>query len=96
VPAIAATALAALGEAFEPGDPRAVARAWIHAAALLLVLLSAAVRAPFRGDGSVPRLAISALVLCIVLYAGQGAMWLWPALRRRLAAHPLGRELTRF
>ena len=44
VPAIAAAALSALGAAFEPGDSRAVGRAWVQAAALLLVLVSAAAR----------------------------------------------------
>ena len=95
VPAIAAAALSALGAAFEPGDSRAVGRAWVQAAALLLVLVSAAARAPGRGDG-VPRFAISALVVCLVLYAAQGALTAWPGVRRRLAAHPLARELTRF
>jgi hypothetical protein len=96
VPAIAAAALAALGDAFELGDPRAVGRAWIQAAALLLVLVSAAVRAPFRGDGSVPRLAVSALVACVVLYVAQGALAAWPSVRRRLAGRPVTRELPRF
>jgi hypothetical protein len=83
VPAIAAAALAALGTAFE--DSRAVGRAWIQAAALLLVLVSAAARAPARGDG-VPRLAVSALVVCVLLYAAQGVLAAWPLLRRRIAA----------
>jgi len=90
VPAIAAAALSALGAAFEPGDSRAVGRAWVQAAALLLVLVSAAARAPGRGDG-VPRFAISALVACLVLYGAQGALTAWPGVRRRLAAHPLAR-----
>jgi hypothetical protein len=96
VPTIAAAALIALGDAFEPGDPRAVARAWVQAAALLLVLVSAAARAPSHGDGAAPRLAVSALVVCVVLYAGQGALALWPTVRRRLAARPVTRELTRY
>jgi len=94
VPAIAAAALSALAAAFEQ-DSRAVVRAWIQAAALLLVLVSAAARAPARGEG-LPRLAISALVVCLALYGAQGALTAWPGVRRRLAAHPLARELTRF
>ena len=93
VPATAAAALMALGAAFEPGDPRAIGRAWIQAAALALVLLSAAVRAPFRDSGTAPRLAVSALVACVLLFAGQGAVALWPHLRRRLPHRPLA---TRF
>ena len=95
VPAIAAAALSALGSAFEPGDSRAVGRAWVQAAALLLVLVSAAARAPARGEG-VPRLAVSALVVCVLLYAGQGALLAWPQVRRRLVSRPLARELTRY
>jgi hypothetical protein len=85
VPAISAAALAALGAAFEPAGSHAVGRAWVQTAALGLVLVSAAVRAPFRGDG-VPRLAVSALVVCVLLYAAQGAVVLWPQVRRRFAA----------
>jgi hypothetical protein len=85
VPAISAAALGALGAAFEPADSRAVARAWLQTAALGLVLVSAAARAPFRGEG-VPRLAISALVVCVLLYAAQGAVVAWPHVRRRLPA----------
>jgi hypothetical protein len=94
VPAIAAAALSALASAFEE-DSRAVARAWIQAAALLLVLVSAAARAPARGDG-VPRVAVTALVVCVLLYASQGARLAWPYLRRRLVSRPLARELTRY
>src|SRR5439155_18862421 len=78
-----------------PGESRAMGRAWVQAAALLLVLVSAAARAPGRGDG-VPRFAISALVVCLVLYGAQGALTAWQGVRRRLAAHPLARELNRF
>jgi hypothetical protein len=85
VPAISAAALAALGAAFEPADSRAIARAWVQTAALGLVLVSAAARAPVRGEG-VPRLAVSALVVCVLLYAAQGAVAAWPHVRRRFAA----------
>src|SRR5436853_7474916 len=83
VPAIAIAALEALAAAYEPADSRAVGRALIQAVALVLVLVSTAARAPFRGDG-VPRLAVSALVVCVLLYAGQSAVAAWPQLRRRL------------
>src|SRR5689334_17844320 len=85
VPAISAAALAALGAAFEPADSRAIARAWVQTAALGLVLVSAAARAPVRGEG-VPRLAVSALVVCVLLYAAQGAVVAWQHVRRRLPA----------
>ena len=94
VPAIAAAALSAPGAAFDL-DSRAVGRAWVQAAALLLVLVSAAARAPARGEG-VPRVAVSALVVCVLLYAGQGVLLAWPHLRRRLVSRPFARELTRF
>jgi hypothetical protein len=94
VPAIAAAALAALGAAFEPGAGPAVGRAWIQASALLLVLVSAAARAPVRDEG-VPRLALSALVASVLLYAGVVAVAAWPHVRRRLLTHPLARELMR-
>ena len=87
VPATAAAALTALGAAFEPGDPRAIGRAWVQATALTLVLVSAAVRAPFRDADSVPRLATSALVACLLLFAGQALISAWPGLRRRLSEH---------
>ena len=85
VPAISAAALGALGAAFEPAGSRAVGRAWVQTVALGLVLVSAAVRAPFHGDG-VPRLAVSALVVCVLLYAAQAAVAVWPQARRRLAS----------
>ena len=96
VPATAAAALTALGAAFEPGDTRAIGRAWVQAAALTLVLVSGAVRAPFRNADSVPRIATSALVACLLLFAGQAAVAFWPHVRRRLQGSPLVRELTRF
>jgi hypothetical protein len=95
VPAIAVAALESLAAAYEPADSRAVGRAWVQAVALLLVLVSTAARAPFRGD-NVPRLALSTLIACILLFAGQGAAAAWPHVRRRLSGHQLARELMRY
>jgi len=83
VPAAAVAALAALAVAVDPGEPLAVARAWLLAVVLLLVLVSAAVRAPVRGADSVPRLATSALVAALVVLGAAVAGALWPWLRRR-------------
>jgi 4-amino-4-deoxy-L-arabinose transferase-like glycosyltransferase len=94
VPAIAATALSALGTAFD-GDARAIGRAWVHAVALVLVLASAAARASSRGADAPPRLAISALVVCLLVFAADGAVHAWPHVRRRLGGHPRARALTR-
>jgi hypothetical protein len=96
VPATAAAALVALGSAFEPGDSRAVGRAWVQGAALALVLLSAAVRAPFRESGTVPRLGTTALVACLLLFAGQAAVALWPHVRRHVERRFAVRSLPRY
>jgi hypothetical protein len=84
VPATAAAALIALGAAFGPGDSRAVGRAWVQGVALALVLLSSAVRAPFRASDTVPRLGTTSLVACLLLFAGQAALTLWPRVRRHV------------
>ena len=94
VPAISVAALGTLASALDRGDPRAIGRAWAQALALVLVLVSAAARAP-AGAGGVPRLATSALVACLLLFACQGALALVPALRRRLHGRVPERGLTR-
>src|SRR5205823_5175847 len=87
VPAAAVAALATLDEALAAEPARPVRRAWVQALSLALILLGAAVRAPVRDSGTVPRLAVSALVVCLVVYAVQGLALLGPALRA------LGRQL---
>ena len=88
VPAAAAAALVALDRALTADGRRPLRRAWLQATVLVLVLLSAAVRAPVREENSVPQLATSALVACLLLLALQiGVNWL-PAFRRSRATHP--------
>ena len=67
IPAAFALALECYGDALEArcGGIRPL----IAAGGLVLLVLSAALRSP-AVVGGVPRLAISALVLCLLLYAG--------------------------
>ncbi len=86
VPAIVVAGLAALEEVLQPESlphRRVVAR--LHVVTLLLVLIAAALRAPLRAEGSVPRAAISAVIACLVVFAIQGLVGALPALRRALA-----------
>ncbi len=83
IPAIVVAGLVALEELV--GDDvlpyrRAIAR--LHVVTLLLVLVAAAVRAPLRAEGAVPRAAISAVVACLVVFAIQGLLASMPALKR--------------
>jgi hypothetical protein len=57
----------------------------LHVVTLLLVLVSAAMRAPLRAEGSVPRAAVSAVIACLVIFAIQAVIGTAPALRRALA-----------
>jgi hypothetical protein len=94
VPAIVVAGLAALEELVEPGvlaHRRAVAV--LHVLALLLVLVSAALRAPMRAEGTVPRAAASATVACLVVFAVQALLAWLPALRRALPERPKPAEL---
>jgi hypothetical protein len=86
VPAIVVAGLAALEEVLQPGalpHRRAVAR--LHVVALLLVLVAAALRAPLRAEGTVPRAAVSAAVACLVVFAIQALIGSMPAIRRAFA-----------
>jgi len=69
VPATAAAALAALGDALDPGPraPGARTQASLGLLAALLVLAAAASRAPLVEQGSVPPLATAALGACLVV-----------------------------
>jgi hypothetical protein len=77
IPAAFALALDCYGDALEArcGGLRPL----IAAAGLVLLVLSAALRSP-AVVGGVPRLAISAVVLCLLLYAGAlvGALYRTP------------------
>ncbi len=86
VPAIVVAGLAALEEVLEPGalaHRRAVGV--LHVAALSLVLVSAALRAPMRAEGTVPRAAVSAAIACLVVFALQALIGVSPAIRRAVA-----------
>ena len=85
VPAIVVAGLAALEEVLEPGALRhRRAVALLHAAALGLVLVAAAVRAPLRAEGTVPRVAVSAVIACLAVFAVQALIRVAPAIRRTL------------
>ena len=86
VPAIVVAGLAALEEVLQPGalpHRRAVAR--LHVVTLVLVLVAAALRAPLRAEGAVPRAAVSAAVACLVVFAVQALIGSMPTIRRALA-----------
>jgi hypothetical protein len=82
VPGAAVAALVTLDEALCAEPARPLRYAWLQALSLALILTGAAVRAPVH-DGAVPRLAVSALVACLIVYALQGLALLAPALRPR-------------
>lgn len=84
VPAAAVAALVALDAALDPNEgARLIGRAWLQGVVLVLILTSAAVRAPARGDSSVPRLAVTALVVCLAVFACQAVFVLLPRVQRR-------------
>lgn len=86
VPAIVVAGLASLEEVLKPGSlphRRVVAR--LHVVTLLLVLVAAALRAPLRAEGAVPRAAVSAAVACLVVFAIQALVGSMPAIKRVLA-----------
>jgi hypothetical protein len=90
VPAIVVAGLAALEEMVQPGalsHRRAVGM--LHVVTLLLVLVSAALRAPLRAEGSVPRAAVSAAIACLVVFAIQALIGSLSAIRRTLARQRL-------
>ncbi len=96
VPAIVVAGLAALEEVLQPGSlphRRVVAR--LHVVALLLVLIAAALRAPLRAEGTVPRAAISAVIACLAVFAIQGLVGALPAIRRVLARPATGEVVSR-
>ncbi len=64
----------------------------VAGAGLLLLVLSASLRSP-AVVGGVPRLAVSAIVLCLLLYAGLAARALLVAARRS-ATRTAGAEET--
>ena len=96
VPAIVVAGLAALEEVLQTGalpHRRIVAR--LHVVTLLLVLVAAALRAPLRAEGSVPRAAVSAVIACLVVFAAQAVIGALPAIRRTLARTAPGEVVSR-
>lgn len=94
VPAIVVAGLAALEELVEPGalaQRRAIAL--LHVLTLVLVLVSAALRAPMRAEGAVPRAAVSATVACLVVFGIQALLAWLPTLRRAAPERPKRAEL---
>ncbi len=85
VPAIVVAGLGALEESLEPGMlPHRRAVGLLHALALALVLVATAARAPLRAEGTVPRLAVSAVLACLVVFAVQALLCAAPTIRRAL------------
>jgi hypothetical protein len=86
VPAIVVAGLAALEEVLQPGArPHRRVIAMLHVVTLLLVLVAAALRAPLRAEGTVPRAAVSAVIACLVVFAIQALIGAAPAIRRAFA-----------
>src|SRR5262249_2761112 len=85
VPAIVVAGLAAVEELLRHGpQPPRKAIAILHVVTLLLVLVAAALRAPLRSEGAVPRAAVSAVIACLVVFAVQALIGYGPAIRRAI------------
>lgn len=80
VPAVAAAALSAYGDALERGRGRVQAYLW--GAVLALTVVGAAARAPALAEGTVPSLARSAVVACLTIFCAQAIAGLVAELRR--------------
>ncbi|HEY7691061.1 MAG TPA: hypothetical protein VH816_01835 [Gaiellaceae bacterium] len=95
VPAIVVAGLAAVEELLQAEEamPHRRVVAMLHVVTLLLVLTAAALRAPLRAEGTVPRAAVSAVIACLVVFAIQALIGSLPAIRRRLVARPVPSRL---
>ena len=73
VPLVAVAALSALGDVLDgtAAEPHDRGMAVLTALALPCVLLGAAVRAPLVADGQPPAIGVTAVVLCLALFAVQ-------------------------
>ena len=80
VPAIVVAGLAAVEDVLE-GALHRKPIAMLHAVALLLVLVAAALRSPLRAEGTIPTAGVSAVIACLVVFAIQGVISVLPALR---------------
>jgi hypothetical protein len=88
VPAASVAALASLGDLVEAGRPVAaiaVVQTLLSVLVTALVVVSTAARSTALLSGQVPRVAVSALVGCLVLYGLQGALVCLVDVRHRLA-----------
>jgi uncharacterized membrane protein len=95
VPAIVVAGLAAVEELLETDPlPHRRAVAMLHVVTLLLVLTAAALRAPLRAEGTVPRAAVSAAIACLVVFAIQALLASLPTIRRALTSRPATREIS--
>lgn len=86
VPALVVAALGTLEGLLE--ERQRLASLVLQVVALGLVLLAASVRAPLRAEGTVPRVAISAAVACLVVLALQWVVSALPGLRRTFTRAP--------
>ena len=94
VPAAAIAALLGFGDLLEERgrQPAELVQALLQAAALGLILLAAAVRAPLLNQEGIPALGITAVVACLVVFAVQVLLAGWVAVpRERLRASLRGR-----
>ncbi len=83
VPAIVVAGLASLEEFVQQGvQPHRRVVGMLHVVTLVLVLVAAALRAPLRAEGTVPRAAVSAVIACLVVFAIQALIGSLPAIRR--------------
>ena len=80
VPAVAASALGAYGDALERERGRLHAYLW--GIVLALTVAGAAVRAPALAEGTVPAPARSAVVACLAIFCAQAIAGLVVELRR--------------
>ena len=91
VPAAAIAALLGFGDLLEEREhqPAEHVQALLQAAALVLILLAAAVRAPLLNQDGIPALGITAVVACLVVFAVQVLLAGWVALPRARLRAPL-------
>jgi hypothetical protein len=93
VPAIVVAGLATLEEHVQGGRPNRRVAGILFVFALVLVLVSTALRAPMRAEGTVPTAAISAAVACLVVFGLQALISAMPSLLRTFRPQPAPSEL---
>jgi hypothetical protein len=85
----AVSALAAFGDAISgEGSALAGVQAALRALALVFALSASAVLAPARGDHAAPRLAVSALVACLIVLAVEAFVTAASRAQRRAGREP--------